>query len=196
MFKIIKKGPPKGPYGSLLSLWIPIVPMVPYCPYGSLLSLRFPIVPTVPYCPYSSLLSLWFPIVPMDPYCPYRSLLSLWFPVVLMVPYCPYGSLMSLWFPIVPDPSCPGSILSWIPIVHVQQKISVLQKMDLYMASWHIYRRKIDSFSIWFNIFTISRSRNIIFYCFFKDLDFSEKYFSKNIFFYIYFLFSCIFKYK
>ena len=80
------------------------------------MSLWFPVVPIVPYCPYGSLLSLWFPIVPMVPYCPYGSLLSLWFPIVLMVPYCPHGSLRS-WIHFVLVPFCPGSILSWIHFV-------------------------------------------------------------------------------
>ena len=63
---------------SLVPLWFPIVPMVPYCPYGSLLSLWFPIVLMVPYCP-GSILS-WILIV-LDPFCP-GSILS-WIPIVL-----------------------------------------------------------------------------------------------------------------
>jgi len=52
--------------------------MVPYCPYGCLLSLWFPIVPMVPYCPGS--------IIVLDPDCS-GSILS-WFHFVLD-PFCP-----------------------------------------------------------------------------------------------------------
>ena len=47
-----------------MSQWFPIVPLVPHCPYGSLLSLWFPIV-LDPFCPGLS----WIHLV-LDPCCP------------------------------------------------------------------------------------------------------------------------------
>ena len=65
-------------------------------------------------------------------------------------------------------------------VQHIYKKHSLLQKLDLNMASWYIYRLKIDWFSKWFTILTIMKSRNIVFDWFLVILIF--RFFFKNHF--------------
>ena len=121
-----------------LSSWINIL-LNPLCPGSilslwSLLSLWFPNVPMVPYCPYGSLLSLWIPIVPMVPYYP-GSILS-WIQIVLD-PFCP-GSLLS-WIHLVLDPFCPGSFLSCL-VRSERSALTRKYRARTWAMEWHWQR--------------------------------------------------------